>query len=223
MHEKQVFVMLTGRSYFFHPVIAVNMSESCNILSTTFQMKESKRRHDSNFCAHFLTIRKAIRAYFPLKPGQMWTQSGQSSSGQGWGRQHREVCFNMSTWKILKGNIMDSVADVSLCLHAWNWGWALWSKWKRTAEVCSMGESELCTESKSENRSHLRIFPGSPAESVPSVIRDMGIPWPVALIHLSLGTACNRLASPVETVWVGASGGRPPMPAYFLPQSSFLY
>ncbi len=119
MHEKQVFVMLTGRNYFSRPAFAVNMSVSCSILSTVFQ------RHDSNLCAHFLTIKKAIRAYFPLEPGQMWTQSGQSSSGQGWGRQHREVCFNMSTWKILKGNIMDSVADVSLCLHAWNWGWAL--------------------------------------------------------------------------------------------------
>ncbi len=150
----------------------------------------------------------------------MWTQSGQSSSGQGCGRQHGEVCFNMSTWKILRGNIMDSAADVSLCLHAWNWGWALWSKWKRTAEVCSAGESKLCSESKSETVPNSG-FSQVPLQSLPSVIRDMGIPRPVAFIHLSLGTACNHLASPVETLWVGASSGRLPMPAYFLPLSSF--
>ena len=125
MHEKQVFVKLTGRNYFFHPAV-VNMSVSCSILSTEFQMKRTKNTHvTQNLCAHFLTIKKAILGYFPTKPGQMWTQSGQSPSGQGCGRQHGGVCFNMSTWKILGGNIMDSAADVSLCLHAWNWGWAL--------------------------------------------------------------------------------------------------
>lgn len=152
----------------------------------------------------------------------MWTWSGQSSSGQGCGRQHEGVCFNISTWKILRGNIMDSAADVSVCLHAWNWGWALWSKWKRTAEVCSVGESKLCTESKSETVP-TSGFSQVPLQSLPSVIRDMGIPRPVALIHLSLGTACDHLASPMETLWVSASSGRPPMPACFLLQSSFLY
>lgn len=152
----------------------------------------------------------------------MWTQSGQGSSGQGCVWQQRGVCFNMSTWKILRGNIMDSGADVSLCLHAWNWGWALWSKWKCTAEVCRSGESELCAESKSESVP-TSGFSQVPLQSIPSVIRDMGIPQPVALIHLSLGTACKHLASSVETLWAGASSGRPPMPAYFLPQSSFLY
>lgn len=152
----------------------------------------------------------------------MWTWSGQSSSGQGCGRQHGGVCFNMSTWKILRGNIMDSAAAVSLCLHAWNWGWALWSKWKRTAEVCSLGEFELCSGSKSETVP-TSGFSQVPLQSLPSVIRDMGIPRPVALIHLSLGTTCVHLASTVETLWVGASSGRRPMPACFLPQSSFLY
>lgn len=70
------------------------------------------------------------------------------------------ICpLGKSSW----GNIMDSAADVLLCLHAWNWGWALWSKWKRTTEVCRAGELKLYSESKSET--HLRIFPGSPAES----------------------------------------------------------
>lgn len=63
-------------------------------------------------------IKKVIPGYFS-KPAHMWTWSGQSSSGQGCGKQHEVVCFNMSIWKILKGNIMDSAADVSVCLHAW--------------------------------------------------------------------------------------------------------
>lgn len=118
-------------------------------------------------------------------------ESGQGSSGQGRVSQHEGVCFNMSTWKILKGNIMNSAADVSLCLHAWNWGWSLWSKWKRTAEVCRAAESTLCLESKSE--SHLRIFPGSPGEFT---FWDQRHGNTIALIHLSL------LARPV-TVWHG--------------------
>lgn len=145
----------------------------------------------------FLTINKVI--YFSLKPGHMWTQNGQSSSGQRCGRQHGEVCFNMSTRKILRGNIMDSAADVSLCLHAWNWGWALWSKWKCTAEVCSAGESKLCSQSKSETVSTSR-FSQVPLQSLPSVITDMGIPRPAALIHPCLGTAGNHLAPSVETL-----------------------
>lgn len=83
---------------------------------------------------------------------------------------------------------MDSAADVSLCLHAWNWGWALWSKWKRTAEVCSAGESKLRSQSESE-AVPTSGFSQVPLQSLPSVIRDMGIPRPVALIHLSPGTA----------------------------------
>lgn len=51
-------------------------------------------------------------------------------SGQRCGRPCGTVCFNMSTWRALGGNIMDSAADVSLCLHALNRGWALWSKMK---------------------------------------------------------------------------------------------
>lgn len=71
----------------------------------------------------------------------------------------------MSTWKILRGNNMDSAADVSPCLHAWNWGWALWSKWKRTAEVWSPGEFKLRAAEQVRKCFHLRIFPDSPAES----------------------------------------------------------
>lgn len=46
-------------------------------------------------------------------------------SGHRCGRQCGTVCFNMSTRRALGGNIMDSAADVSLCLHAWVRGWAL--------------------------------------------------------------------------------------------------
>lgn len=48
---------------------------------------------------------------------------------------------------------------------------------------------KLCSESKSETVP-TSGFSQVPLQSLPSVIRDMGIPRPVALIHLSLGTAC---------------------------------
>lgn len=51
-------------------------------------------------------------------------------SGRRCGRQCGTVCFNMSTRGALGGNIMDSATDVSLRSHAWNRGWALWSKMK---------------------------------------------------------------------------------------------
>lgn len=95
----------------------------------------------------------------------MWTHNGQSSSSQRCGQKHARVCFNTSTWKILRGNIMDPAADVSPSLHAWNWGWALWSKWKCTAEVRSPGEFKLRTAEQVRKCFHLRIFPDSPAES----------------------------------------------------------
>lgn len=72
--------------------------------------------------------------------------------------------------------------------------------------------------------SHLQIFPGFPVESTFCDQRHGNTTArPVALIHLSLGTTWSHLASPAETLTVGASSGRPPMHAYFLPQSSFLY
>lgn len=77
--------------------------------------------------------------------------------------------------------------------------WPFWSKKKkRTAGVCCTDESKFCLE-RIRNPSHLRIFPVS-LQSVPSVIRDVGIPQPIALIHLCLGTTCDHLASPVETL-----------------------
>lgn len=117
-------------------------------------------------------------------------------SGQRCGRQCGAVCFNMSTWRALGGNIMDSVADVSLCLHAWNRGWALWSKWKCTAEVLQRRRAPALLPEPTGGSYHLRIFPGFPPQSRPSVIRDMGIPRPVALIRPSPGAACNHLANP---------------------------
>lgn len=106
-----------------------------------------------------------IQCYFVLNTGHMCTQNGQSPSSQGCGQTQGRVCFNMSTWKNLGGNFTDSAADVSPCLHAWNWGWALWSKWKRTAEVCSPGEFELRAAEQVRKCFHLRIFPDSPAKS----------------------------------------------------------
>lgn len=70
--------------------------------------------------------------------------------------------------------------------------------------------------SRSSNQRPASGFSQVPPQSLPSVIRDAGIPRPVALIHLCLGTACDHLASPAEALAVGASSGRPPVPARFL-------
>lgn len=102
-----------------------------------------------------------FEVFFPLKPAQMWTQSGQSSSGQGCVIQLGGVCFNMWSWKILRGNIIDSAADVSPCLHAWNWGWALWSEPKCTAEVCSMA-SQSSAQRRNEKPFPSPYFPRFP-------------------------------------------------------------
>lgn len=102
---------------------------------------------------------------FSFHSTQMWTRSGQNSSGQGRDHQPERVCFNMSIWKILQGDMKESAADVALCLHAWIWGSALWSDWKRTTEVCTSGESKVLLTEQIRRVSRLRIFPGLPAES----------------------------------------------------------
>lgn len=104
MHEKQVFAVLTGGNDFFPSCrCSKYVRELQQILSSVFQVEVNF--DTQNRCAHFLTIKKAKFGYFPYRPAQMWTRSGQSSSGQGCGRQHGGVCFNMSTWKILRGNM----------------------------------------------------------------------------------------------------------------------
>lgn len=117
-------------------------------------------------------------------------------SGQRCGRQCGTVCFNMSTCRALGGNIMDSATDVSLCLHAWNRVGLFDLKWKCTAEVLQCGRVRALLAGSTSSSYHLRIFPGFPPQSRPSVIRDMGIPRSVALIRPSAGAACNHLANP---------------------------
>lgn len=139
---------------------------------------------------------------------------------KGCGRQHRGVCFNISTRNILRGNIMDSAADVSLFLHAWNWGWALWSKWKCTAEVCNAARLMLYTESEMEPVPRTG-FPRSPAECTffdPSSRNTMAHHLDPSLPWLSLWP----VGISVETLWPSANSGQPPEPARFLPPSSIL-
>lgn len=51
-----------------------------------------------------------------------------------------------------------------VCMLGIGVGW-LWSKWKHTAEGLQHGGVEALLREQIRNRSHLRIFPGSPAES----------------------------------------------------------
>lgn len=69
-------------------------------------------------------------------------------------------------------------------------------KWKCTAEVLQCGRALALLAGSTRSSYHLRIFPGFPLQSRPSVIRDMGISRPVALICPSAGAACNHLANP---------------------------
>lgn len=124
-----------------------------------------------------------------------WTRD-QNSSSQSRGRQSKGVCFHKFIWKILKGNIRDSAADVWLCLHAWKWGLALWCEWKCTAEDCSMGESNLHSQSKSGGAPNSEFSQVS-MQSLPSALRDVGTLHPIALIHFCLGRKRDHLVSPV--------------------------
>lgn len=72
----------------------------------------------------------------------------------------------------------------------------LWSKWKRTTEVLQRERAPALLAEPTGGSHHLRIFPGFPPQSRPSVIRDLGTPQPAALIRPSPGTACNHLANP---------------------------
>lgn len=87
-------------------------------------------------------------------------------------------CFNMSTWEILWGIIIDSSAAVSVRVHAWSWRGPFDLNENSPQRFCSLDSAQRTSQKPRPTSGFSQVS----LQSVPSVI--MGIPQPVALIHL---------------------------------------
>lgn len=212
MHEKQVFAIFTERNDFSHSATAVNMP--CSRLYTIYQMKCTKIK---TLKLSFSRLRKWVLYFAP-------TDRHRCRHGVVRAPVVRGVADSMKEFVLISplgkssGEISRILVQMFHCVCMLGIGVGLFdlneNAPRRFAERVSRSPAQRASEKPTSGFSQV------PLQSLPSVIRDMGIPRAVALIYLSFGTACYHLASPVETA--GANSGRPPVNACFLSWSLFL-